>query len=174
MKLLPFLALLSGCIIYDHTGKFGHDDQDDSAVDSDPGTTTLTVTDTQSVDDTGTTSNPGEVSFTLDPSVGVIGTTFIASLTATNFDLNTVANEQFYGEVQVLAAQNRGSEILFTLSIPATAKPGTADLLLELKDGTAQFLPKVLTLSVDGSDRSDTGGDPSTGDTGKDTGNPCQ
>lgn len=141
MKMLPFALLLSGCIIYDHTGKcrecgWESTDSGTPGDSNDPG------------DSSGEDSDvdPEEASFTLTPSEGLIGSVFITSLTAENFDLSTVAETSFYGEVELLATQNRGDEILLTVSIPADAAVGSADLLLVMEDGSARMLEDILSL----------------------------
>ena len=71
---------------------------------------------------------------------------FITSLTAENFDLSRVAESSFYGDVELIATQNRGDEILYTINVPADATVGSVDLLLVMEDGTARMLEDVLSL----------------------------
>jgi uncharacterized membrane protein YgcG len=144
VPMLSFTLLLNGCIIYDHTGKCREctweDSGGESTDSSDPGGDS---------NGTGGDDSGGEVaepSFVLSPAEGLIGSVFITSLTAENFDLSTVAESSFYGDVELIADQNRGDEILYTLSVPADAPVGTADLLLVMEDGTAKMLEDVLSL----------------------------
>jgi hypothetical protein len=186
MSRLPFLlplALLGGCVIYDTHGKCPHCDNDWDSGDwwSDTGDTDGSGGDTDTTDDTGTTGDTdttpdADVAFTLTPSVGEVGATFIASLTASSeFDLTTVQSLEFYGDVDVLATEARTSEILLSLSIPAAAAPGTADLLVLLPDDRVSFLPDALTIvsagtADDGSGGTDTDSDPATGGSDSDSG----
>lgn len=170
MKKLGLLAFfLSGCIVYDHGGKC-HDCEDwDTGFGTDPqvgGNTDDTAGNTDTSTDT---ANEGDSrSFSLSPSQGNPGDTLIASLTADNGDTSSISNLHFYGEVTVLASENRGDEVLLTLSIPADASSGTADLLLEFEDGSAQMLDDIFQIGEGGAGTQ--GGDPNGG---TDTGSGC-
>jgi len=150
LSLLVPLALLSGCIIYDtRAGKCpgcdNEDDRDDTAGGPD------TAGDSDGTSDTA--GDVAESSFTLTPNVTDIGTTFIASLTTdTGFDFATIAGVELYGDAEVLATEARADELLLTVSVPASAAPGTVDLLLLLPDDRVEFLADALTLVVAGSD----------------------
>jgi hypothetical protein len=169
--MFPLLFVLGGCIIYDHNGKC-HDCDFDTGFSDEPGTGNNNGNnnggnqdDSSASDDSGepTESVPQEASFTLTPNSATGGDTLIASLTAENFDLTTVASTEFFGSVDVLASENRGTEILFTLSIPADAATGTADLVLVLADGTVELLDDVLSITA-AEGASPAGEDSGTGD----------
>lgn len=172
IALLPVLALLGGCIIYDHDKCPNCDTDFDSGVDhGNPGNHQTGDDTATQTDDTGTTT-PAETHFYLDPDYGSPSATIITSLTADNFDLNTIANVRFYGDVNILAQSNRGTELLLTLQVPPNAALGTADLLLELNDGTARLIEKAFTIVEDGAGDPDPNNGPNGGTGGTDTGNP--
>jgi hypothetical protein len=168
--LLPLLAL-GGCIIYDHAGKCPRcdrwDDTGDWWADDTAGGGDTDGDDTDGDDtDVGDTGDAAaDPAFTLSPSEGEVGTTFIASLTAGDgFDLSTVQGLEFFGGVDVLASETRPTEILLSLSIPDTTAPGTADLLVRLPDDQVAFLPDALTIVAAGTGDG-TGGDGTDGGT---------
>ena len=157
---LPLLSLMGGCIIYDHENKCPGC-EDSSFTDTDGPNHTIDDTgDTSDTGDTGDTA-PITAAFLLTPAEGEAGHTAIVSLTATGFDLSTVANVRFYGTVNLIASENRGDEVLMTVEIPAGASPTTVDMLLELNDNSAKLVEDALTILED----SGTGGD---------TGAPCE
>lgn len=162
--LLPLAALLGGCIIYDTQGR-GRDKDEDGWWDTG---------DTGGRPDGDTDVDPGDTdgagfAFTLTPSRGEVGTTFIASLTATGeaFDFATVQDVDIYGDADVLAMEARPGELLLTLAIPASAAPGTADLLLHLPEDRVEFLGGALTIvapgTIDDEEPADGSGDDGTG-----------
>lgn len=178
--MFPVLFLLGGCIIYDHDGKCRECELDTAGLSENGGNGGNnggnnggddTATDDSGTDSAGDDTAPPETTFTLSPNTATAGDVVIASLTATNFDISTVASTEFFGDVEVLASENRGTEILFTISIPATAPSQSADLVLILNDGSVELLDDVLAITAaDGS--GSTGSDPSNG--GGDTGTGCE
>ncbi|MDP2307084.1 MAG: hypothetical protein Q8P18_13755 [Pseudomonadota bacterium] len=151
--LLPFAALLGGCIIYDKQGH-GRDKEEGGWWDTgDTGRDPGGDWDTKDTGDDPTDDTDGaSFAFTLTPSRGEIGTTFIASLTAAGeaFDFATVEGVELYGEADVLATEARPGELLLTISIPASASPGTADLLLLLPEDRVEFIGDALQLVAPG------------------------
>ena len=124
-SLLPLLSLLSGCIIYDHENKC-KGCEDSSFTDTDGPNHTIDDTGDTAGTDTGATDTaPITAAFLLTPAEIEAGHTAIVSLTATGFDLSTVANIRFYGTVNLIASENRGDEVLMTVEIPAGASPAT-------------------------------------------------
>lgn len=109
-----------------------------------------------------------EAQFVLTPSEAEIGATVIASLTVLSgeFDLSQVSTARFYGGVQILAAENRGSELLMTIAVDPQAVAGPVDLLLEINDGTVQLIDDAL-LIVEAEQNTGGGG-------GDDTGSGCE
>jgi hypothetical protein len=121
----------------------GHQQADDSGVND-------TDTDaTDSGNDTGVEAH----TFALAPSEAAAGTTFIASLTVEGpFDLATIESVEFTSGVQVLASENRGTELLMTIQIPDNVPEGPTDLLLRLSGDQIELFENALTvLAVDGS-----------------------
>ncbi len=113
----PLVALLgSGCIIYDDVERCkGHDCED-----------------VETTDDTAGLEVP-DPSFTIDPSEVEAGSTFIATVTAENFDLSTVESVEVFGPASLLAEQNRGEELILTVTIDATAAVADeVDILLHV------------------------------------------
>ncbi len=167
------LTLLSGCIIYDGTcgrgdGKCGWGDEggingDTSGLSGDTDTATDdTASDTDTAADTAI-PDP-DPSFALTPNEATAGDTFIASLTATDFDLDAVTGVNAYGSASLLATANRSDELLLTFKVDNHAAEGeTVDLLLEV-GADAEYLPAILTLHAaadgGGSSGDDTGGCP--------------
>lgn len=148
--ILPF----AGCIIYDHTP----DEKCDGCSSS---------------DDTGGLGDEAPAAtFALDPSEGAPGESLIASLTVADgvFDLATVTSVESFGDLSVDAMQNRGDEILLSLSVPPGAVEGEVDLLLHLQDGDATWFGAAFTVLPpdDEGDGSPGGGGPDTGDGGSD------
>lgn len=89
--------------------------------------------------------------FTLSPDEGSAGKTFIASLTADDFDLSTVGSIEMFGNASIVATQNRGDEVILTVTISAQAEPGdVVDLLLNVGND-AVFVEAALSV-VDAAD----------------------
>ncbi len=164
VRFLLFVPLAAGCLIYDtheKDGRAGADWGDSGGERTDAGERT----------DTGepAASDDAGAAFTLDPASGAIGSTLIASLTASDeFDFSTVSTVQFYTGVDVIAYQPRDAEILLSLSIPPGTTPRTADVLVLLESGEVEFLPGAFVLEAAGEADADGDGD---GDGGRtDTG----
>ena len=163
--MLSFVFLLGGCIIYDRTGKCPECTWEDSGGESGDPSNPGGDPNESGGDDSG--GEVADASFLLSPSEGLIGSVFITSLTAENFDLSTVAESSFYGDVELVATQNRGDEILYTINVPADASIGSADLLLVMEDGTARMLEDVLSLVTElTEDPNGTGGGSGSGSGG--------
>ena len=113
----PLVALLgSGCIIYDDVERCKDHECDD--VDAGGDTAGLSVPDP---------------SFSIDPSEVEAGSTFIATVTAENFDLGTVESVEVFGPASLLAEQNRGEELILTVTVDATAAVADeVDILLHV------------------------------------------
>lgn len=162
-RIAPLLLLLptlsTGCIIYDGTcGPKGdcHWWDDDTADRDDQGLE-------------GDTGEVLEASFTLTPNEIEGGTVAILALTAENFDLTTITEVEIFGEVALVAAANRGDELLLTVSADDAAVDGSADLLLHIGDDV-EFLEGILTVHAAPDDGS---GTDSGGGGGSDTGSDC-
>ncbi len=154
---LPLLSLMSGCIIYDHENKC-KGCEDSSFTDTDGPNHTIDDTGDTAGTDTGATDTaPITATFLLTPAEIEAGHTAIVSLTATGFDLSTVANIRFYGTVNLIASENRGDEVLMTVEIPAGASPATVDMLLELNDNSAKLVEDALTILESSGTTDDTG-----------------
>ncbi len=111
----PLVALFgSGCIIYDDVERCK--DHECEEVEGD--TASLSVPDP---------------SFSIDPSEVEAGSTFIATVTAENFDLSTVESVEIFGPASLLAEQNRGEELILTVTVDATAQVADeVDILLHV------------------------------------------
>lgn len=93
--------------------------------------------------------------FTLSPDEATAGETFIAALTADNFDLSTVGSIEVFGNASVVATQNRGDELILTVTVSAEAQPGdVVDLLLNVGND-AVFIEAALSV-VDPADVGET------------------
>ena len=158
LLILGPVSLTSGCIIYDNVGKCGRGDQtctwDEDSASAD--------TSGLGVGDTGETGEEAPAAvFLLDPNEATAGETVIASLTAENFDLGRVTHVESYGAATVTASALRPDELLLTVAADAGAAEGeTMDLLLEVGDDEAQFLPAIFTVhaqSGGGNGGTDTG-----------------
>jgi hypothetical protein len=160
--LLATLAM--GCVIHDNRG----DRWEDTACweHGGPGPQ----------DDTG--GGPGGTSdpiYSLDPSEGAAGDTFIASLTAEPpVDYASIVGVEFLGgDVLVCATQPRADELLLTLGVLDTAVPHPVDVVIDFQDAT--HLADDLFAIVgpgggDGSGGDGSGGDGSGGDGSDGTG----
>lgn len=101
----PLVALFgSGCIIYDDVERCKDHECDEIDVG----------------DDTAGLSVP-DPSFSIDPSEVEAGSTFIATVTAENFDLSTVESVEVFGPASLLAQQNRGEELILSVTVDASA-----------------------------------------------------
>ncbi len=157
------LVALSGCIFYDRTGKcwqrdhHGEDSDGACVVESD----TAGLSDGSG--DTGASATPS-ASFSLAPDEADAGEAIIASLTVEGeFDLAAVTEVEVFGDVTLLAAHNRGSEILLSIAVDDRAADGSADLLLHI-DGDAVFVEGALILHAAKRSDSGDGGDGDGGD----------
>lgn len=84
--------------------------------------------------------------FTLSPDEASAGETFIAALTADNFDLSTVGSIEVFGNATVVATQNRGDELILTVTVSAEAQPGdVVDFLLNVGND-AVFVEAALSI----------------------------
>ena len=132
--LLP-TAFCSGCIIYDDNCK-GRNAWECEVEAFDDGLSATQENEAQV---------PAAV-FSLNPSEATAGETFIASLTAENFDLSTVGTVEIFGNAGVIATQNRGDELLLTVTVSADAQPGdVVDLLLNVGND-AVFVEAALSI----------------------------
>jgi len=155
--LLP--TFTTGCIIYDGNCRKGDCRWDDTADRDDEGLG----------EDTGEVA---EASFAIDPAEVGAGDVVIASLTAENFDLTTVTEVEVYGDVTLVAAANRGDELLLTLNVADDAAEGAADFLLHVGDDV-EFIEALLVVHAadyDGQTDEDTDGDGNTDDGNTDDG----
>lgn len=158
-RLFPLFLLAplaTGCVFYDRTGCGKHDD-DACSIEGD--TAGLTG------GGSGDTAEPEApaATFAVDPAELETGSTTIVSLTAENFDLATVEGVEAYGPIEVVATNNRGTELLLTVAASAEAGEGqTADLLLVVGD-EGEYLDDVFTLRT-----------PESGTGGSDTGEDCE
>lgn len=134
----PLLALaLPGCIIYDHVGPCK--DGDCEATEGYAGDTAALEAEVPAP------------SFTIDPASVQAGTTFIATVTAEDFDLSTVTSIEVFGQASLLAEQNRGDELLLTVSVSAAAVTGDeVDILLHVGDDVL-LIEAAITVSADAS-----------------------
>jgi hypothetical protein len=166
--LLVALTALEGCIIYETPGKC-LDCGDDWVSQPPP--------------DTGYPQPAEEPTVMLSPAEGRVGTSLIAHLTVASGDLDLaqVTGVEFFSGVTIDATENRGGEIILSLSIPNEAVTGPADLLLHLGDSRvilAEDVFTVLGLQEDTTDEPDTGDDGDDTSVGGDTGGtdtgPCE
>ncbi len=136
----PLLTLvLPGCIIYDHVGSCK--DGAECAADDEG-----YVADTAALEEEAPAP-----SFTIDPASVQAGTTFIATVTAENFDLSTVTSIEVFGQASLLAEQNRGDELLLTVSVSAEALTGDeVDILFHVGDDVL-LVEAAITVSSEAS-----------------------
>ena len=152
--LLP-TAILGGCILYDENPNCRGNA--DCELDSWTGG----LADGSS----GDTAAAPEATFSLTPNEAQAGETFIASLTAENFDLSAVGQVEVFGNATAVATQNRGDELVITFTVHADAQTGdVVDLLLNVGND-AVFVEAALTV-VDSGIGDDDGGVDAGGDSG--------
>lgn len=122
-------------------------------------------TDVDADTDTDTTDDPpaADISFALTPADAEQGDVFIGSLAMGGEDApgyDAIAGVTFYGDVSVLAVDQRSYEVLVSIQVAQDGE-GTVDLLVELDDGSAVWAEDVLTIWPDGSGHEASGsGDP--------------
>lgn len=166
--ILPLAAVLPGCIIYDRTGKcWHHGDDGDGACVVDGESEGLSDGENGEGADSGVAPAPV---FSLNPSEANAGENVIASLTVEGeFDLAAVNEVEAFGDVTLLATQNRGSEILLSLAVDSDAAEGTADLLLHI-EGDAVFVENALIVHANAGDDGGGSGDGSGSGSGDGSG----
>lgn len=164
------LSGLPGCIFYskhdhafvsdddgDDTGRPNHPRPDDTdvAYDTDVNGRDTDVADTDLVDtdvvDT-TDTDVATATFLFAPDHAAPGTTSIVSLLGDGTpDMAHVASVTFYGTggVTTLALSHRSAaEVLLTVDVPNNVPAGPQDVLVELDDHTAVFLPGAFTVDA--------------------------
>ena len=160
--LLPLVAILaaSGCIIYDEDIKYA--EKDDQEVEAPVENTDPLRPETPGTEDgeQGQEEADGPA-LTLIPDAAVVGETVIVTILVNDgadIDLTEAAEVKFFGDadVEVLATLPRGEgELIVTLVIPEDAPEGTQDLLIELDDGSAEFLADAFLVVTDVDDLPD-------------------
>ncbi len=115
-------------------------------------------------EDTGEEQEPEEpeYSYSLSPAEAEPGDSFIGSLVAEGEEApgyDAITSIEFYGDVQVLASEVRGDELLLSLSVDFDAELGAVDLLVEFDDGDAAWVESVLVIYEVGSGHSSDSGD---------------
>ncbi len=157
IPLFAFGLTLQGCIIYDRDCPGCDPDGFDDGLDDRPDRDDDPDCDQpeECDDDTGIdTPPPPDYGFYLTPDEAEQGETFIGSMKADGEDAPTLASiidVELYGDVAILAADARASEILLTIQIEEQAVPGFVDLLVELDDGTAAWQEGILEIFEAGS-----------------------
>lgn len=129
------LALVAGCVVYD-----------EQLVYDDP-----SVQGHEDLGDTGVLPEdiePSSLAF-VSPSTGELGATLITSLQG-DFEPSEVTNVRFIGAAPIIVADTitRDDELLLAVQLGALAcdgtvlgAPGPGDLLVEMIDGTAIYVP---------------------------------
>jgi hypothetical protein len=156
----PLFAIglaLQGCIIYDHDCPGCEPDRRDEGIDGRPDRDgDPDDCEEPCDDDTGdiTEPPPPDYGFYLTPDEAEQGEVFIASLRADGEDavaLDSITELRLFGDVEILAEDQRSTEILLTVRVLEDATPGLVDLLVELDDGSAAFEDGVLEIFEAGS-----------------------
>jgi hypothetical protein len=179
--ILPLLLLsgalvaLDACVVYDGDCKHcGFDDDsgfdrdrdrdrdplDDTGKDdtgSDDTGKDDTGSDDTGKDDTGS-DDTGEPlpswSFSLTPSHGEAGQTFLASVRPVGEGApaaDTIAEVKFFGTLTLLATDERPWEYLLAVSLPSDATPASIDMLVLLDDGSVWYGEDLFTVYASGS-----------------------
>jgi hypothetical protein len=138
---IGFLAMTTGCVVYDGKCKddFGWDDT--GWDDADPG------------DEDGDEDEVSAPSFSLTPAEGIPGASLIASLQVNEpMDFEAVSEVIFYGDVVLCTSQPRSRELLLTVSVADDAEPGLIDIMVEMDDGSHYLVEDAFDiLNADGS-----------------------
>ncbi len=143
----------------------GDDDPWNDGEEEDPEADADTDVDADTDTDTGEEEQPPppDITFELTPSEAEQGDVFIGSLAMGGEDApgyEAITSVTFYGDVEVLAVDQRSYEILVSIRVDADGAGGV-DLLVELEDGSALWAEDVLTIFPDGSGHEASGsGDP--------------
>lgn len=135
--LLISAAALNGCILYDDTARCrdGIDCEGDYFEAGLAG------------NEAGNDEEAPAATFSLSPDEATAGETLIATLTAENFDLSTVGDVELFGNATIVATQNRGDEVIITISVSSDAQAGdVVDLLLTVGND-AVFVEAALSVS---------------------------
>ena len=137
-KILPFIvlpaALVAGCVVYD-----------EQLVYDDP-----SMTGHEGLEDSGLAPEdlePSSLAFVV-PSTGPLGTTLITSVQG-DFEPSEVSNIRFLGDAPIAVEDliTRDTELLLAIRLGASCEggvvgsPGLGDLLVEMVDGTAIYVP---------------------------------
>lgn len=156
LPVFAFGLALQGCIIYDHDCPGCDIDRVDEGQDVRPDRDDDPDCDEPCDDDTGDVEQPPppDYGFYLTPDEAEQGEVFIASLRADGedpIDLASIAEVRLFGDVRILAADQRSAELLLIVEVAEDAELGPVDLLVELDDGSAAFEDAALTIFPAGS-----------------------
>jgi hypothetical protein len=132
--------MMSGCLVLDQDGK--------PASWSDSGEWEDLEQELEELEESQPERDP--VDFILSPSTAPPDSTFIAALRSQSGELDWSLIESIlsYGDIQICEMQPIYDELLLTIHVPADAREGSVDLVIEYADGDADFLENGLVIDV--------------------------
>ena len=147
LSLVALALTTQACIIYDREcpgceADTGFEDRDHDWTDD---------------EDSGDPPDAPSFSYSLTPNEAEAGNVFIGSLRVEGEDapgLDEISDLRFYGDVAVLAQDEREDELLLTLSVAEDADTGPVDLLVELAGDEGMFVDAALMIYPLGSGHS--------------------
>ena len=147
---LTTILAATGCVSYDKDG-----DLEDTGIAGDDGSFHESPGDDGSDDPDPDDEQPDEddagLQLVISPPEAEQGDMFVAHITSETGDLSVVEEIRFMGDVELLGFDNRGDELVMSLSIDDDAVTGAVDIALILDDQTTIWFNSALDIFEAGS-----------------------